>query len=201
MTVLDLGLSPETCTWVNSTGASTAPGGAVLYGPTNNNVNNSYRAGARWATVAIPNGATITSAVLTWTQAPAFGAITSVNAVVHQVNNAPALAANQHTTAGDSIAGPTTPSASVGLTASIQKLVNRPMWVAGNAVTIRLWGTCQYVQAQVSGVALVIEYLDAKVGVHVGGSWKKAPVKMHNGTEWKTAKPKVYIGGQWVDTE
>ena len=201
MTALDLGISTEMCTWVNSTGAIST--GEVVYGPTNTPANNSYRAGVRWATVATPNGATITSAVLTWTQTTFFGAITSVNAVVHQVDNAPALAPNQHMTAGDSIAGPTTTSASVDLTASIQKLVNRPMWVAGNAVTIRLEGTCQYTSARVSGVALVIEYLDARarVGVHVGGSWKKAPVKVHNGTEWKAARPKVYIGGQWVDTE
>ena len=202
MTTLDLGISTQMCTWVNSTGAIMSDSEAQ-YGPTNNNVGNSYRGGVRWATVAIPHGATITSAALTWTQETLSGSITSVNAVVHQVDNAPALAASQHTTAGDSIACPPNSVASVNLAASIQKLVNRPMWVAGNAVTIRFWGTCTSARAVVSSVALVIEYLDARarVGVHVGGSWKKAPVKMYNGTEWKGARPKVYIGGQWVDTE
>ena len=125
------------------------------------NVGNSNRKpGARWAGVAVPQGATITSATLSFTLSRG---VNSGAVGVHQVDNAPALASGQHTTVFTPTGGWPIGSGpkTVDLTAGVQALVNRPGWAAGNALTVRWEGVGDSsASATLSAVTLTVEYVD-----------------------------------------
>lgn len=159
---------------------------------------------AYWSSVGIPQGSVINLATLTFST----NRTLSTRVVgVHLIDNAPVPAAgqNQHTTP---LSTTSTFTSGTGVKTSdlaqgMQELVARPGWASGNAMVVRWDSRTSSGVAQLSNVALSVDYTEpaGPVGVYLGGSWKKAPVKMYNGTEWKGARPKVYIGGQWVDTE
>ena len=119
-----------------------------------------FKPGAQWASVAVPQGATITSATLGFKLS---NGVQSGAVGVHQVDNAPALGNGQNTTGFTPTGGwPSGPGTfTVDLTAGVQALVDRPGWAAGNALTVRWEGVgSSSGNATLSAVTLTIEYQD-----------------------------------------
>ncbi len=129
---------------------------------------NRYRpAGLRWGSLAIPQGATITSASLTLTVS---NDVRNGNATgFHQVDNAPALATGQATTTHSPyVSSPqlTAGTHTLDLTASLQALINRAGWASGNAAVIRVEGNrFADTWANLTGISLTIEYVDPTIPV------------------------------------
>ena len=123
------------------------------------------QAGLRWASMPIPPGSTITAATLAFTTSAAQtnpGAASNL-AGVHQVDAAPELASGQQTTAWSPTAAwsPTGAGAkSVGLTAAVQALVNRPGWANGSPVVVRVQGNTTGASglAYLTDVTLTVTY-------------------------------------------
>ena len=122
---------------------------------------NRYRsAGLRWGSLAIPQGATITSASLTLTVS---SDSRNGNATgFHQVDNAPALATGQVSTANSpTVSSPqlTPGTHTLDLTSSLQALINRAGWASGNAAVIRVEGSrFADTWANLTGVSLTVEW-------------------------------------------
>ena len=123
------------------------------------------QAGLRWASMPIPPGSTITAATLAFTTSAAQtnpGAASNL-AGVHQVDAAPALASGQQTTDWTPTAAwsPTGAGAkTVNLTAAVQALVDRPGWINGSPVVVRVQGntTGATGPADLTGVTLTVTY-------------------------------------------
>ncbi|ALJ22037.1 hypothetical protein [Microbacterium sp. No. 7] len=137
--------------WDNTTWSSTFSFGGL----------STRSAGARWASVTIPQGAVIDAATLAFTLS---GEANSGRAVgVHQVDNAPALGNGQRGTDNT----PTVEWASgggaktVSVVAAIQALVDRPGWASGNALTVRWDGlSFELSDRTLSAVSLSVDWHD-----------------------------------------
>lgn len=137
--------------WDNTTWSSTFSFGGL----------STRSAGARWASVTIPQGAVIDAATLAFTLS---GEANSGRAVgVHQVDNAPALGNGQRGTDNT----PTVEWASgggaktVSVVAAIQALVDRPGWASGNALTVRWDGlSFDFSDRTLSAVSLSVDWHD-----------------------------------------
>lgn len=158
MPTLNLGAPSTSGYWSELNGAWTS--GTPSIG---RDSSNRYRsAGLRWGSLAIPQGATITSASLTLTVS---ADSRNGNATgFHQVDNAPALATGQVSTANSpTVSSPqlTAGTHTLNLTSSLQALINRAGWASGNAAVIRVQGNrFADTWANLTGISLTIEYVD-----------------------------------------
>jgi hypothetical protein len=98
-----------------------------------------YRSGLRFPNITVPQGATITSAILTVEQ---FGSTGSVQPYIGatNTNNAPTL--NSSIIIGTPLASPTVltttgnGSRNYNITGSVQAVINRAGWASGNSMMI-----------------------------------------------------------------